>query len=274
MTSALRLKLRPEAAGAAIDALGLLPEQLAGLARSAVERRPLRAGGDRPALGDLFTVSGDGGETIEMEGDLSGLARLGAEMTRGRMTLRGTVGPCAGSGMSGGVLIIEGAAGERAGEGMRGGLLRIRGDAGEALAAPLPGRPHGMNRGAIVVEGSVASMAAMRMRRGTIVIGKDAGPGAGCGMLAGSLFVLGRLGAGAGALMRRGTIVALGGAQPLPVFLDAGAGRYSFLEIYVRQIEAAGIALPPGARTARYHRHVGDISDLGQGEILIPEEGA
>jgi len=271
MSAPLRLKLRPKADGIAIDAEGLLPERLAGLSRGEVERLPIGTGGGRPLLGDLFAVSGDPGESLDLEGDLSGFARLGAGMTRGRLTLVGPAGPCAGSGMCGGELCIEGPASDRAGEGMRGGLLRIRGDAGDQLASPLPGHPHGMNRGAIIVEGSVGTMSATRMRRGTIVIGRDAAPGAACGMLSGTLIVLGRLGEGAGALMRRGTLVALGGARPLPVFLDAGACRHPFLELYYRQIEAAGLALPPTARAARYRRHVGDISDLGQGEILIPE---
>ncbi len=118
-------------------------------------------------------------------------------------------------------------------------------------------------------------MVAGRMRRGTIVVAGDVGPGAGCGMLAGSLFVLGRLGAGAGALMRRGTIVALGPSPGiLPVFLDAGRQAQPFLNLYYSLIEAAGIALPGAARHGLYRRLVGDISDLGKGEILVLEGGA
>src|SRR5213593_716506 len=154
---------------------------------------------------------------------------------------------------------------------MSGGLLRILGDVGDHLAAPLPGRPRGMNRGTILVRGNAGRMAGMLMRRGTIVIAGDAGPAAACSMLAGSLFAFGRLGAGAGALMRGGTIVCLSRQPILPVFLDAGTSHQPFLNLYYTRIEAAGLALPPGARGGLYRRFVGDISGPGKGEILTLE---
>ena len=67
-------------------------------------------------------------------------------------------------------------------------------------------------------------------------------------MLAGSLFVFGRLGAGAGALMERGTIVAFRPHPVLAVFLDTGAFRQPFLNLYFDGLEAAGFALPREAR--------------------------
>ncbi len=275
MSSPLTLRLRPDAGGLPVDAGSLSADRIAGLPLGEVERLPLFAGSRRVLLGDLFEVADkDGGEVrdeIAIEGDLSSFARIGAGMSRGRLTLRGSTGARAGTGMSGGTLIIDGSAGPYAGEGMTGGLLRIRGGAGDHLAAPLPGARRGMNRGAILVEGSAGEMAALRMRRGTIVIAGDVGPGAACAMLAGTLVVLGRLGAGAGALMRRGTIVALGPADPLPVFLDAGRRAYPFLNIFYDAIEAAGIRLPTVVRRGLYRRRVGDISDLGKGEILTLE---
>jgi len=90
-------------------------------------------------------------------------------------------------------------------------------------------------------------------------------------MVAGSLFVLGRLGEGAGALMQRGTILTARPFEPLPVFPEAGRSRWPYLGLYYDAFEAAGVALPPGARTAEYRRHVGDLSGAGQGEILILE---
>ncbi len=275
MSSSLTLRLRSDAGGLPVDAASLSPDRIAGLPRSEVERLPLLAGSRRVALGELFEVEGEtrgeATDEIVVEGDLRSSARIGAGMSRGRLTVRGPAGARAGSGMSGGTLVIDGSAGPYAGEGMTGGLLRIRGGAGDHLAAPLPGARRGMNRGAILVEGNAGEMAAFRMRRGTIVIGGEAGPGAACAMLAGTLVVLGRLGAGAGALMRRGTIVALGPAEPLPVFLDAGRQAYPFLNIFYDAIEAAGIRLPAAARRGLYRRRVGDISDLGKGEILTLE---
>jgi formylmethanofuran dehydrogenase subunit C len=275
MSAPLTLRLRSDAGALPVDAAALSPDRIAGLPRGEIERLPLFAGSRRVALGDLFEVADkDGGEAtdeIAIEGDLRSFARIGAWMTRGRLTVLGPVGARAGTGMSGGTLVIDGSVGPYAGEGMTGGLLRIHGGAGDHLAAPLPGARRGMNRGSILVEGSAGEMAAFRMRRGTIVIAGEAGPGAACSMLAGTLVVLGRLGAGAGALMRRGTIVALGPADPLPVFLDAGRRAYPFLNIFYDAIETAGIRLPAAARRGLYRRRVGDISDLGKGEILTLE---
>jgi formylmethanofuran dehydrogenase subunit C len=269
-----RLKLKEKAADGAlpIEAPGLSPDRMAGLTRRSIEDLALQVGNRRERLGDLFDVEGDGTDDIEVEGDLSRFALVGDGMTRGRLTVRGPVGPRAGSRMSGGILSIEGSVRDYAGEGMSGGLLKILGDAGDHLAAPLPGRPRGMNGGAILLRGNAGKMAGMLMRRGTIVIAGDAGAVAGCSMLAGSLFVLGRLGAGAGALMRRGTIVAMNRGPLLPIFLDAGVSRQPFLRFYLGTIEAAGIPLPRGARGGLYRRYVGDISGMGKGEILMLEE--
>src|SRR6059036_3747402 len=178
MPTRLKLKGRAAEDRIPVEAPGLRPDRLAGLSRRAVEDLPAHVGNRRERLGDLFEVEGDGTEDVEIEGDLSRFALVGAGLSRGRLTVRGAVGPRAGSGMNGGILSIEGSAGDYAGEGMSGGLLRILGDVGDHLAAPLPGRPRGMNRGTILVRGNAGRMAGMLMRRGTIVIAGDAGPAA------------------------------------------------------------------------------------------------
>ena len=266
----LKLKQTPAPPAAPIDASCLCPDRLAGRERPEAERLPIFVGRSLVPLGDLFQVSGDGGEAIEVEGDLSSFSRVGASMSRGRLVVRGAVGPWAAAGMSGGTFLVEGPAGDHAGEGMTGGLLRIQGDAGDHLAAPPPGSPRGMNRGTILIDGSAGRMAAARMRRGIIAIAGDAGEAAACGMLAGSLFVFGTIGRGAGALLRRGTILALGGTTPLPTFLPVGTFRFPFLEVFFDGLESAGFPVPPRARRAAYLRHLGDVSGGGVGEILVP----
>jgi len=266
----LKLKQRPALPAAPIDASSLCPDRLAGLGRREVERLPILVGRSDVPLGELFQVSGDGGEAIEVEGDLSPFALVGASMSRGRLVVRGAVGPRAAARMRGGTLLVDGRAGDHAGEGMTGGLLRIRGDAGDHLAAPVPGAPRGMNRGTILIDGSAGRMAAARMRRGLIAIAGDLGEAAACGMLAGSLFVFGTIGRGAGALLRRGTILALGGTAPLPTFLPSVPLRFPFLEVYFDALVSAGFPVPARARRAPYRRHVGDMSGGGAGEILMP----
>jgi formylmethanofuran dehydrogenase subunit C len=268
----MRLKMKPPPSfpATAIEASSLCPDRMMELARRDIERLRLGPGRCEVAVGDLFEVSGVGGEAIEVEGDLAAFARVGALMSRGTLVIRGPVGPRAGSGMRGGTLLIEGSAGDYAGEGMIGGLLRVRGDAGDHLAAPFPGSARGMNRGTILIDGSAGRAAVRRMRRGLVAVRGDLGEGAACGMLAGSLFAFGRLRGGAGALMRRGTIVALGDATVLPTFLPAGFARFPFLDVFFNGLEAAGFPVMPRLRGTLYLRSVGDVSGGGVGEILTP----
>ncbi|HZM71510.1 MAG TPA: formylmethanofuran dehydrogenase subunit C [Candidatus Cryosericum sp.] len=271
MTTLLRLKAGLFDRPIPVDAASLSPDRTAGLAARAIADLPLLVGCRTERTGDLFDIEEAGSEDLVIEGDLASFSRLGAGMTRGRLTLRGNAGPRAGSGMSGGILHIEGDAAAHAGEGMRGGALLVDGSAGDHLGAPLAGHAHGVNRGAILVRGGAGAMAGFRMRRGTIVIAGDAGPGAGTAMLAGSLFVFGSLGIGAGALMRRGTILTTRPHDPASVFPESGLSRFSYLALYYDALEAAGIVLPAGARHAAYRRHVGDLSGAGRGEILVME---
>src|SRR5256712_8055190 len=197
-------KQRPAYPAARIDGSCLCTDRSAGRPLRDVERLPILVGRSHVPLADLFQVSGDAGETIEVEGDLSSFARVGASMTRGSLVAHGAVGPRAAAGMRGGVFLIEGAAGDYAGEGMTGGLLRIRGDAGDHLAAPVPGSPRGMNRGAILIDGNAGRMAAARMRRGLIAVAGDLGEAAACGMQAGSPVVVCSIGPGGGGPLARG----------------------------------------------------------------------
>src|SRR2546422_3549789 len=180
----LKMKQPPAALAAPIDGSCLCSDRLAGLGRRGVERLPILVGRSQVPLAEMFDVSG-GGEAIEVEGDLSSSARVGASMSRGSPVVRGAVGPRAGSAMLGGAFRVEGSAGDYAGEGMTGGLLRIRGDAGDDLAAPPPGHSRGMNRGTILVDGSAGHRVAMRMRRGVIAVAGDIVEAAACGVLAG-----------------------------------------------------------------------------------------
>jgi len=271
MTTTLRLKTGLFDRPIPVDAASLSPDHTAGLTVREIADLPILVGRTTERAGDLFDIEGAGSEDLMIEGDLGSFSRLGAAMTRGRLTLSGAVGPRAGSGMSGGILRIEGDTASHAGEGMRGGALLVEGSAGVFLGAPLAGHAHGVNRGTILVRGDAGAMAGFRMRRGTIVIKGDAGPGAGTAMLAGSLFVLGRLGEGSGALMQRGTIMTARPFDPPATFLESGRSRWPYLGLYYDALEAAGVVLPAGARTAEYRRHVGDLSSAGQGEILILE---
>jgi len=272
----LRLRLRPGAAapGPALDGAAVSPDCLGGLSPLAAARRS--AGGAAPTLGDIFAIDVDGDrepDTITIEGDLRGVARLGAGMSRGRLVVRGDAGPRAGSRMSGGRLEIEGDTGARAGEGMTGGILVVGGSAGDRLGAPVAGGARGVDGGVIVVRGGAGAMAAFRMRRGTVFIGGATGPAAGAAMIAGTLVLARAPGPGAGALMRRGTVVVLCPFTPGATFAAAGRAPAHHLKPWWDALGRAGVPLPERLPAARFARYSGDLAEGGRGEMLILEGG-
>jgi len=278
----LRLRLRPDAVLTALplDGAAVTPDRLAGLSPldaarlGACAAAEQKAGTAPPALGDLFDIDDAGDpapDTIVVEGNLGGVACLGAGMRRGRLRLRGDAGPRAGSAMSGGSLKIDGDAGARAGEGMTGGFLVVGGSAGDRLGAPVAGGTRGVDGGVIVVRGDAGAMAAFRMRRGTIFIGGASGPATGAALTAGTLILARPPGPGAAALMRRGTIVVLQPYRPGATFATAGRARASWLKPWWDALGAADIPLPGGVAGACFTRYSGDLGEGGRGEILILE---
>jgi len=104
-------------------------------------------------------------------------------------------------------------------------------------------------------------------------VGGNAGDFSGAHMIAGSILVMGALGARAGASMRRGTLVTLRPLEPLPTFRDSGAYRFPFLKLFFDELGALGFRVPAHAEHSRYQRYVGDMNEIGLGEILVLREG-
>ena len=254
-----------------VEADSLRPDTLAGLPRDAVRALPLYHGNKQKTVGDFFEVEGDGTDSIEIEGDLSKFKKLGLGMTRGRLTVRGSVGLHLGAEMAGGEIEVFGDADDWAGAEMKGGLIHIHGNAGNRAGAGYRGSEVGMRHGAILVDGNAGLEIGAFMRRGLIAVGGDAGDFAGAYMIAGSVLVLGRLGARAGACIRRGTIFTLHRAEILPTFHDAGPQRFPFLAMILEGLRRHGMKIPAGAEQALYRRYVGDSIELGLGELLVPE---
>jgi formylmethanofuran dehydrogenase subunit C len=174
--------------------------------------------------------------------------------------------------MRGGELVVQGHAGDWAGAEMRGGVLRIDGNAGHMLGAAYRGSPKGMRGGTILVRGRAGNEVGCAMRRGLIAVGGDTGDFAGVMMLAGSIFVAGSLGIRPGAGMKRGTIVTYGagdGPTPLlPTFRFDCEYRPTWILVYLRRLEAWGLAMPGRGPRDVYRRYAGDFTELGKGEIL------
>ncbi|QEH37337.1 Formyltransferase/hydrolase complex Fhc subunit C [Aquisphaera giovannonii] len=262
-----------------VDGRTLKPATFAVMSVDEARRVAIRVGNGKVELGELFDVrGGGGGDGLTIEGDLRGVRGIGRRMAAGTMVLRGDVGAELGAEMSGGIIELHGSAGPYAGAEMRGGRLSIRGDAGDHLGAAYPGSRLGMREGVILVEGRAGEDVGAVMRRGLIAIRGDVGAGLGRGMIAGTALVLGAVGRQAGAGMKRGSLILPdldGQAEAFLVPTFAPAGRYPapFLEIYYRQLEAWGFAIPRAISSRMLHRYNGDVLIGGRGEVLAGIRG-
>jgi formylmethanofuran dehydrogenase subunit C len=269
----LTLTLR-EAPAAPVLAEALCPDRLAGLGRAEIERLELPHGNRPAALGDLFTVSGDGADDVRVEGDLARFAGLGAGMTAGRLTIAGSAGPHVGAGMQGGDLVVEGDAGGWAGAEMQGGRLVVRGSAGRRLGGAYSGSRAGMRGGEILVHGDAGAEAGAGLRRGLVAVGGRAGEAAGLSALAGTIVAFGALGANPGAAMRRASIVAMTPPDLPPTYARACTYRPMFVRLILRRLRALGLPVADERIEGRYTRWSGDALELNRGEILVLETPA
>jgi formylmethanofuran dehydrogenase subunit C len=252
-----------------LDLSPLVPDRLAGLDQSAIERIELGSTRMNRRVGDVFRVHMAECERVAIEGGSPRFDWVGAGMQSGELVLNGEAGLYAGRQMTGGRLHIGGRVGGWAASGLRGGHLEISGDAGPFLGGPLAGERAGMAGGTVVVRGSAAERTGDCLRRGLIVVEGRAGPYPGSRMLAGTLIICGAAGTFPGYLMRRGTLVVGAAKALLPTFVPVGEAGDAFR----RLLAAALTALSP--RAARLvmraqDRFMGDMASLGKGEILVP----
>jgi formylmethanofuran dehydrogenase subunit C len=266
----LTLTLR-EAPHAAVRADALRPDRLATLSRAEIERLELPHGNHRSAVGELFAVSGAGGEEVRVDGDLRRVAGLGAGMTGGRLTITGAAGSHVGAGMRDGEIVVDGDAGAWAGAEMRGGRLVVRGSAGRGLGAAYAGARAGMLGGEILVHGDAGEEAGAGLRRGLIAVAGAMGAAAGLRALAGTLVALGTLGDHPGAGMRRASIVGTRPVRLLPSYARACTYHPPFLRLCLRRLRDLGLPVTDEHIEGPYTRWSGDNLELRRGEILILE---
>src|SRR5437764_556572 len=258
-----------EPAPVPLEAEVISPDVLAGLGHDAVRALPVFLGKRRLRLDDVFAVDGEGGDEVEVRGDVGRVKWVGRGMTRGRVTVVGNAGMHLGSYMKGGTIEVHGNAADWVGGEMGGGLIRVRGDAGGQVGAAYRGSPSGMSGGTIVIEGAAGIELGMRMRRGTIVVRGPVRDFAGLQMKGGSLFLLGGAELRTGAWMTRGTIVSLTPVRLLPTFSYACEYNPAFLRLYSAHLKGLGFAVPCETRDGVYRRYVGDASVPGKGEVLV-----
>jgi formylmethanofuran dehydrogenase subunit C len=268
MSDTITLTLRaPLTEAIAVD--GFAADRFGVVSGSELLALPAWAGSRRATLGDFFTVTGEKSTTVTVTGDLTRVDGIGAGMTGGTLKIEGSAGRDVGAGMTGGVIAVKGSVGDGAGAAMAGGQLRVSGAAGDRLGAALPGASRGMTGGEIVVGGDVGRDAGHRARRGLIVIGGNVGPGAARAMIAGTVVVRGAAGPGAGAWSKRGSVIALGNITVPETYAHACTYRPTVVRVLMRYLRRQ-YAFPVDDRFVNglYSRYVGDLADVGKGEIL------
>jgi len=262
----LTLKQQPSVP---LEAENLSPDVTASLKHDELCALPVYLGKRRCRLDEFFDVDGGASDELEIQGDAAKVKWIGKGMTRGRINIVGNAGMHLGSGMKGGTIEVSGNATDWVGAEMTGGLIRIGGNAGGQIGAAYRGSMTGMKDGTIIIGGSAGLEVGMRMKRGIIVVGGPVRDFAGLQMKGGTIFLLSGAEIRTGAWMMRGTIVSLKPLPLLPTFHHACAYHPAFLRIYAKHLNTLGIAIPVDAKDGAYHRHTGDTSVPGKGEILI-----
>ncbi|HET7047238.1 MAG TPA: formylmethanofuran dehydrogenase subunit C, partial [Solirubrobacteraceae bacterium] len=253
----------------------LTPVRLAGLGAAEVAALTVRCGRLRLSVGDLFDVSGQGGQHLAVAGDLGRVDGIGAGMSRGRILVEGPCGNHLGARMSGGEIDVTGEVGAWAGGEMSGGLVRIWGNAGPRLGGAYPGVRAGMTGGEIVVSGDAGEEAGAGMRRGLVVVAGATGSGAGLRMLAGTVIALGGIGTEAGLGSKRGSLVSGAPVELLPGYAFAARYRPPALRLQLLRARDLSLSIDDVLINGSWARWSGDWTELGRGEILVfdPEGG-
>jgi formylmethanofuran dehydrogenase subunit C len=240
-----------------IDCSALTPDGLRGKTDAQIERIELPLGNTTIVVAELFKIKGRDADRIIFSGACGKLDRIGAGMTHGE-------------------IIVEGCAGDYVGFfaacEMRGGILHIDGDAGDLAGGGLPGERRGMFGGTMIVKGNIGARAGDQMRRGMMLVAGNAGDYLGSRMSGGTIVVIGEAGANTGFAMKRGTLMLTHLPNNLPpTFNDCGSHPFGFLSLLLPAIRRHG---KPFANlqfpTNRARRWMGDIANLGRGEILMP----
>jgi formylmethanofuran dehydrogenase subunit C len=265
----ITLTLKEPVEGVPLEAEAISPDAMAGLDHDAVCALPVFLGKRQLRVDDFFTVEGEGGDEIELRGDLKKVRWLGRGMTRGRLAVVGNAGMHLGAYMKGGTIEVSGGASDWVGGEMSGGLIRIAGNAGGQIGAAYRGSPRGMTDGTIIIGGSAGLEIGMRMKRGLIVIGGPVRDFAGLEMKGGTIVLRSGAELRTGAWMRRGTIISLKPIPLLPSFLHSSDYVPSFIGVVAKHLVALGVQIPHDANTGAYRRFLGDTSVIGKGEILV-----
>ncbi len=220
-------------------------------------------------LSDFFDVEGERSADLVMHGDMHKVRWIGRAMTKGSITVHGTVGMHLGAYMKGGRIEVHGNASDWIGAEMKNGLIHVHGHAGGQIGAAYRGSLAGMKNGTIIVDGSAGLEVGMRMRRGTIIVGGPAKDFTGLQMKGGTIILLSGAEIRTGAWMNRGTIISLKPLQLMPTFVRSADARPMFINVLAKYVKQFGIRLPLANAQGDYRQYSGDLAVSDKGEILV-----
>jgi formylmethanofuran dehydrogenase subunit C len=271
MPITLRLKRQPTVP---LEAEVLAPDSVAELSHAEIRDLTVYHGKRQLPLSEFFEVDGERSEDLEIYGALHKVRWIGRAMSKGSITVRGSVGMHLGAYMSGGRIEVHGDAGDWLGAEMKNGLIHVHGNAGGQIGAAYRGALQGMKNGTIIVDGSAGLEVGMRMRRGTIILGGPAKDFTGLQMKGGTIILLGGAELRTGAWMNRGTIISLKPLQMMPTFAHAVDMTPTFINLLAVHLRSLGIHLPYSSAEGVYRFYSGDLSVPGKGEILVWQPSA
>jgi formylmethanofuran dehydrogenase subunit C len=251
-----------------LEAEVLSPDTVAGLSNTEIRALTVYHGKRQLPLSEFFDVEGERSTDLVLHGALHKVRWIGKSMSKGSITIHGSVGMHLGAYMSGGRIEVHGNASDWIGAEMKNGLIHVHGNVGGQVGAAYRGSLRGMKNGTILVDGSAGLEVGMRMRRGTIVIGGPAKDFTGLQMKGGTIILLSGAEIRTGAWMNRGTIISLKPLHMMPTFAYATDMSPTFVALLANHLKQFGIHLPAGAE-GTYRQYSGDLSVSDKGEILI-----
>lgn len=274
MSRPIRFILRGDP-GQRIDVSPLTPNGLQCLSLESIRKIPLHVGSYVEEVGGLFEIEGDNTQSIRFENPRGKLDLLGKGMRHGLIEVEGDAGSYLGMQMRGGVIKVKGSVDAFAACEMIEGKISIDGDAGDFLGAALPGSKKGMRGGLVQIFGDAGDRVGDHMRRGIILIKGSSGEYLGSRMTAGTILVEGCVGRFLGYGMNRGTILLVQTPEFIPpTFSNCGRHSIGFLSLFFRNIQVdENLSLKCLSDLfVHVHRYSGDVSALGQGEILVAQD--
>jgi len=267
--SALTFKLKTKI-NQRIDMSPLVCQSLKDKSPSDIAAIKLQSGKVQIRVDELFHIAGSDTQNIVIDNSCEKLDFIAKGLNGGRIVVNGNVGAYLAQEMKAGIVEINGHAGIFAACEMKQGLLIINGNVGDFLGGALVGNKQGMKGGMVVIKGNAGERAGDHMRRGTILIEGSVGDYCGSRMTAGTIAVMGEAGKFLGYAMRRGTLLLWNKPTLLATFNDCGSHTLAFLPLLFKSFRKLDSKFSnPDIAFNRIQRYVGDVSEIGRGEVLI-----